>query len=233
MRIGWFHWATGLGLAMVVGVIVAACGSDDSTFPRQGSDGGGDAPSGQIDGSIVHLPDSGSGTGDSGGLLSGTLTISPANQTLDVTVGSAAPTLHYVAHVGTATVPVSWSIDRGEIGSIGTATGDFIAGETVGGTAHVTATYGKETATTKVTLFLHFIENGGPAVADAGVDSAADAGADAAADGGVCSRGRGDERRGQRRRGGQRAGRSGEHVDSESAARYADGGLDHRLALPL
>jgi hypothetical protein len=60
-------------------------------------------------------------------------------------------------------VPVSWSIDRGELGTLGAASGVFTAGETVGGVGHVTATYGKLTASTAVTVSLHFVENGATA----------------------------------------------------------------------
>jgi hypothetical protein len=180
---------------MVMGVIIGACGGGaDSTFPGRGDAGGGNDGSSLSDGPVLHLLD-GSRSGDSGGLLSGPLTITPANQTLKVTIGSAAPTLHYQAQVGKVTVSASWSIDRGEIGTLGTASGEFTAGETVGGTAHVTATYGKETATTTVTVFLHFIENGGPAIADAGADAdtgaGAEAGSNAGGNGGVGGNGPG------------------------------------------
>jgi hypothetical protein len=124
----------------------------------------------------VHLGDG------SGGPPTGALTISPLNQTLNVTVGSLPPTLHYTAQVGSTVVPVSWSLDRGELGTLGVTTGVLTAGETVGGVGHITATYGKQVATTTVTVFLHLVENGA---------STADAGAGAGGAGGVGGNGPG------------------------------------------
>jgi hypothetical protein len=142
-----------------LGVAIAtACGSTTVTsqFDGGAGDGSGDGAN-PSDGTIV-LFDSGLGEGGIGG--KGPLTISPLNQVVDVTVGGPAPKIHYVARIGSADVPVSWSIDRGELGTLGAASGIFKAGETVGGVGHVTATYGKVHASTSVTVSLHEVENG-------------------------------------------------------------------------
>jgi hypothetical protein len=149
------------GLCVVLGVAAAAaCGSNGTGSGFDGgTDGGGgggshDGPSGY---DVLHLFDTGNGDGPFG---TGPLTITPVNKVVDVTVGSASPTVHYVAQVGSAVVPVSWSLDRGELGTLGASSGDFKAGQTVGGIGHVTATYGKLKASTSVTVSLHFTQNG-------------------------------------------------------------------------
>jgi hypothetical protein len=165
-----FRWIAGLGAAMWVGGLLGACGSTQSSnFDGGAGDSGigpGDGESGR-DGTI-HLSDGGNGDGTT---KTGPLVISPANKTLAVTIGSKPPTLNYVATVGGSPVPVSWSIDRGELGMINSSSGLFTAGETVGGTGHITATYGKETASTTVTISLELTENGGMSV-DGGVSDA-------------------------------------------------------------
>jgi hypothetical protein len=160
-----FRWMSGLALAVVVGAVLGACGSGGGAS-FDGGGGGGDGSRGDAGSDrSIGLVDSGGGDGT---MMTGKLTITPANMTFNVTMGSSPPTMTYVAHLGKAVVPVSWSIDRGEIGSIGITSGLFTAGETVGGTANITATYGKTTASTPVTISLHLTENGGTSAADAG-----------------------------------------------------------------
>ena len=162
------RWVASLCLLLAVAV-AAACGSGTaiSIFTTDGGGSGSKDGSGLTDG--FKLFDTGLGEGGLGG--SGTLTITPANKTLDVTVGAPAPTISYEAHLGTQVVTASWAIDRGELGTLNPSTGLFTAGETVGGVAHVTATYGKQIASTMVTVFLSYTENGG-----AGLDAGTGAG---------------------------------------------------------
>jgi hypothetical protein len=121
--------------------------------------------------------------------LTGPLVISPTNQIVTVTYGQQTPGVTYTAYIeqsadaGTE-VPASFSIDRGEIGSIVAATGAMTPAGFIGGTAHVTATYGSQTVSTPVTVVIQLVQNGaagGPAV-DGGSDSGAsgDAGLDGA-----------------------------------------------------
>jgi hypothetical protein len=186
-----FRWAAGLAVAVVVGALGAACGgTDPSQFPTGEKDGGGTGLDGafKMDGGL-HLPDSGTGKGGLDGALTGPLSITPANQTVTVALGKAAPTVQYEAHMGGAVVPVSWSIDRGEIGAIVTGSGLFTAGTTVGGVAHITATYrGGLSAATPVTVNLAMVENGGTTVS---ADAGAEAGTGAGGNGGVGGNGPG------------------------------------------
>jgi hypothetical protein len=205
MRLDSFHWVTGLGFSIALGAIIGACGGSPSSDFATHMDAGGGTDSGHTVVPILRV-DSGPGSGSSdagdGGsapiVPNGPLTITQVNQTLNVTIGSAAPTLQYAAFVGGTPVSASWSIDRGELGTLNIATGGFTAGETVGGTAHVTASYGSETTTTTVTVSLHLIENGGPAVADGGAeggeggtDGGVEAGSNAGGNGGVGGNGPG------------------------------------------
>jgi hypothetical protein len=169
---GSFRWLSGLGMAMVVGAVLGACGSSPGGATFDGGSGdsgsGGSDAHGKNDGTVMLGDDGGGGDDGGSGDEAGALTITPANKTLTVTMGGSAPTLTYEAHLGGAVVPVSWSIDRGELGTLGASSGKFTAGETVGGTAHVTATYGKKKASTSVTVALTLVENGGVA-GDAGL----------------------------------------------------------------
>jgi hypothetical protein len=181
MTMGSFRWAWVLGVAMVVGASLGACGSTvpGTTFDGGvGDSGGGTGDGGGTnDGTTIHLTDGG---GD--GSKTGALTITPANKTLNVTMGAPPPTVTYQAFVGGSAVAASWSIDQGELGAINASSGLFTAGETVGGTAHITATYGKMTVSTPVTILLSLVENGGVAV---------DAGGGAGGNGGVGGNGPG------------------------------------------
>jgi hypothetical protein len=138
---------------------------------------------------MIHLGgDSGSGGGKIDGAASGPLSIMPTNTTVAVTIGNSAPTVQYQAYMGGAVVPVSWSIDRGEVGAIVASSGVFTAGETVGGIANITATYqGGLKVSTPVTVTLSMVENGGTTTADAG----SEAGTGAGGNGGVGGNGPG------------------------------------------
>jgi hypothetical protein len=190
---GSFRWAGGLAASVMIGVLGGACGSSPAGSNFSDGDGGGSTTGGldgssDLDGSI-HFPDSGStGGGNRDGATSGPLTITPTNKSVTVTVGNASPTIQYEAHMGGAVVPVSWSIDRGEVGSVVTNGGLFTAGQTVGGTANITATYkGGLKVSTPVSVTLNMVDNGGTPIADAG----AEAGTGAGGNGGVGGNGPG------------------------------------------
>jgi hypothetical protein len=194
-----FRWAAGLAVTVMIGALGGACGGSSTGSSFKIGDGGHDAtePDGSLkldggkDDSGLHL-----GGNDGGGghdaAESGPLTITPLNKTVQVTLGMAAPTIKYEAHMGGAIVPVSWSIDRGEIGSIVANSGVFTAGETVGGVANITATYtGGLAVSTPVTVVLSMVENGGTPMADAGADAAVEAGTGVGGSGGVGGNGSG------------------------------------------
>jgi hypothetical protein len=119
--------------------------------------------------------------GDASTALVGPLVLTPMNGVIDVVYGQQTPGVTYTATIAGQTVPASFSIDRGEIGSIAAATGVLTPAGFIGGTANVTATYGAQTISTQVTVSLHFVQNGGPVVPDGG---APDAGASDAAQAG-------------------------------------------------
>jgi hypothetical protein len=156
-------------LALLIAALGAACGSNgnSSTFNRGQGDasdaqGGDDRSIGTDDG--PHLVGDDAFNGDA----TGTLVIAPAAQTIDVNVGQQTPTVTYTATVYGQTVPASFAIDRGEIGSINASTGVMAPTGNVGGTANVTATYGSQKASTTVTVRLHLVDNGAPSGGDAG-----------------------------------------------------------------
>jgi hypothetical protein len=160
----------------------------DSSTGSNGNDGGTFQQTGSGDGGshfMVTTSDAGDGATEP---LTGALVISPANQIVTVTYGQQTPGVAYTAYIvpsgadaGTE-VPASFSIDRGEIGSIVAATGAMTPAGFIGGTAHVTAVYGSQSVSTPVTVVIQLVQNGaagGPAV-DGGSDSGA--GGDAALD---------------------------------------------------
>ena len=170
-------------LALVLsGAAFAACGTtfDGSTFlhPDSGSDGsfrgdGGPGLDGTTDAPMTFGNDA----------PIGMLAISPTNQVVNVSSGQALPTVQYTATIGSQMVSASFTIDRGEIGSIVAASGVFTPGGTVGGVANVTAQYMGQSVTTPVTVFIHVVANGASG-GDAGAGDAGDAG-NAGGNGGV------------------------------------------------
>ena len=166
-----------LGFLLFASLLIAAfggaCGSSSngSIFtPGQdaaaGDDGAGtDGSSGSGDGHNLFGDDAAEGD------ASGTLVIAPASTTINVNLGQQTPTVTYTATVYGKTVPASFAIDRGEIGSMDAATGVMTPTGTTGGTANITATYGSRSATTTVTVKLLLVDNGAPAGGDAGTDA--------------------------------------------------------------
>ncbi|HEX4445599.1 MAG TPA: hypothetical protein VH044_02640 [Polyangiaceae bacterium] len=162
--------------------------------------GGGGETGGGADAGYV-LPDGTSGfTDDGGGIgfgddatnnngpdVSGPLAISPADDVIDVTYGQAPGPVQFTANINGIAVPASFSIDRGEMGSIVAATGVLLPSGAIGGTANVTAVFGGQSVKTTFTVHLHFTQNGavGGALGDAGAGDAGDAGDNAGGNGGV------------------------------------------------
>jgi hypothetical protein len=164
-----------LFLLLALAVVAASCGGSDHN-PSAGSSLDGGTPSGLapllgLDGSAPQVP----------------LVEAPATATLVATFGLPPPTQQFTATLGGAKVPASFSVDRGEIGSIDATSGLFTAAGTLGGVATVTATYGGETATATVTVLVEMTQNGAAATGDAG----ADAGSSAGGNGGVGGEGAG------------------------------------------
>ncbi len=173
-------------LVLLVGsTLAAACGSSNSSSFTPGS--GTDA-SGVDDGSVDRsdgpslLGDAGSSDGPTG-----TLTIAPANTSIAVPYGTHAPTVTFTAAVGGVKVPASFSIDLGQIGLVNAGTGVLTPSGLIGGVANVTATWGSQTASTKITVTVELSQNGVPAGFDAGGGTGGNGGVGGSGPGGPVS----------------------------------------------
>jgi hypothetical protein len=155
--------ATALLLFVILGAIAGACASSRDSGGWGGNTAdGGPPPSGAGD-------DAANLVGDDGSVASGTLLIAPAAQTINVVYGQHSPTITYTATANGASVPATFAIDRGEIASIDAASGVMTPTGSVGGVAHVSATYRGQHASTTVTVHIDLFDNGGTMVGDAGV----------------------------------------------------------------
>ena len=143
-----------LGAVAIAGGVAAwGGGCSGETAPVAASDAGVDA--------AVTPPDDAEAFGEGG---QSQLAISPANATIDVSIVDGVLTtkpVTFVASQSATPVAASWSLDRGELGALVAATGVLTASGTVGGTGTVTATFGSLTATTKVSVNLRVVQNGG------------------------------------------------------------------------
>jgi hypothetical protein len=158
-------------LSLVFGSLAGACGSSNGKepgFSAPGVDGGALAPDATV---VVPEQEAGTLFSPDGETVdaNGALTISPANQVVNVTAGQPIPTLQLTASLRGSPVVASWSIDRGELGAIGAGSGLLTPAGTLGGVANVTATYGTLSASAPVTIFLHVSQQGVPG--DAGADA--------------------------------------------------------------
>ncbi len=108
----------------------------------------------------------------------GTIVIAPANPVLTVDKNGTITATQFTATVNGIAVPVAWSVERGEVGTIGLNDGRFTPRGSIGGTTRIVASAGTRTATTNVTVQVTWSQNGGTTsgASDAGAD-AGDAGA--------------------------------------------------------
>lgn len=143
-----------LGIAGAIGACSTQNGEEGLPGPSSG-DGG-------LDGSTTDGGEDGTFNIDGGPIDpdAAAFAIEPADPVIDVTVGSPAPTINFVAKASGVPVAVAWGVDRGEIGNLAVSTGVFTPTGNVGGKATVTATYGAKSATTTVTVRLKMTENG-------------------------------------------------------------------------
>lgn len=181
-------------LTVGVGCWAAGCGSDGggALFPN-GDGGEGDAFA-LTDGNTIGFGNDGSnGNGDGS---TSTIVITPPNPTVDVVITNGVVTVSAVDFVAKtldgSQVAASWSIDRGELGSLVSGTGIFTAGGTVAGSGTVSAAYGASIATTKVTVNIHSVQIGNdygdggvPEAGVGGVGGVGGEGLGGAVDGGV------------------------------------------------
>jgi hypothetical protein len=154
----------------------AGCGGGDdaSSFPT-GADGSTDDGSFVDGGSLGQLGGGSKDASTDGPNNSGPLVISPATATItvthDLTGGTtiSAPTeVDFTATYGGANVSPTWTLDRGELGTLA-ATGAFDASGTIAGVGQVTATYGTVVAAVPVTVKIVATENGGSGAISGGI----------------------------------------------------------------
>ena len=126
------------------------------TFSLLGALGCGIQQSGGKPGGDGGLGDGGSGVDGDAPILD----IQPHDPVVMLT-GGAAPTVTFSATLGGTTVPASFVIDKGELGTVNAQTGLYTAGK-YGGRGTVTATYQGQTARTSVTVQVNVTENGDP-----------------------------------------------------------------------
>lgn len=151
----------GVLLACVVVAAGPGCGSSGNNS-HGGADGGTPGPGDDGGPSLF-------GNGDGGS--KGTLAIAPLSPTLTVVTGKPVPTQKFTATFGGHAVQPAWGIDQGQLGSID-ATGLLTPTGTLGGVAHVTASYSGQKVSTTVTTDLQTMQLGDPgwssSVPDAG-----------------------------------------------------------------
>jgi hypothetical protein len=148
-----------LPVAVIASVALqASCGGDDgSTFPGHNGDGGnGDST----------LSDDGGGNtfGDGSGDASQLPDIEPSTlQTITVTAGQTTPTVTYTATFGGQPYNVSWSTDRGNLGTIPvgpTSTAAFTPTGSTGGLVNVLASVNGKVIQRPVMIKLTATQNG-------------------------------------------------------------------------
>ncbi|HVH47961.1 MAG TPA: hypothetical protein VM925_36755 [Labilithrix sp.] len=151
--------------------LIAACGTGGgSEFGKGGGVDGEGSSSGSTSGEPQFFPPSEGGIDPVA--QTAPIEITPADQVVTCVSGQPAPTVQFTAKI-IATgqiVPASFTIDRGEIGSVGLTSGLFTAAGTVGGKARITAVWNGTSTSTSVTVKLKVVENGAGTIADAGTD---------------------------------------------------------------
>jgi len=144
-------------VAMALAAVACATTGKEEEFGGAGSGGATGGGAGNLPVSDASL-----GIVQADSAPAGSLTISPSNPTVTVTITDGvvqAPSLQFQATSGTAAINAGWSVDQGSIGTI-TSTGVFTPTGTVGGVVNVIAGVGSTTASTAVTVILNRTQNG-------------------------------------------------------------------------
>jgi hypothetical protein len=164
-------------VTLVVFALVIACASRG----RSGTALGGDRDGGE--GGANALEQDGSlGLADAGAPVY-SLTVTPSNSVVDVDVANGSVTNVTVEDSGAGSitfraqrkgtaVAATWSIDRGELGTLDVSSGTFTPNGNYAGVGTVTAVSGNEVGTTTVTVRLHMTQNGGAAGLGGGASEA-------------------------------------------------------------
>ena len=175
-----------VGLALIATVVASgapSCGNGDTSARPNGvnSTGSGGAPDGSAGSNL--FGNAGTFFIDAslnGEASVGSIQITPATPIIDVTVVDGVVTqitgpdggmITFQASSSGQLVSPMWSIDKGELGTINVATGEFATTGKFSGVAKIGATLGTLIASTTLTIRLHVTQNGRGtgAMADAGV----------------------------------------------------------------
>ena len=132
-----------LAALLAVSAYGAGCGSDPPAFEPSPTGDGGDPDADPF--------------ANKDGTTAAALDVQPKNPILDYPNTTSQ---QFQALIAAAPVVANWSLDNGPLGTID-GTGLFKASGVVGGTAQVTATSGKATGSTTVSVVLHMQENPG------------------------------------------------------------------------
>lgn len=174
------------GLTAIVGAaVLGACGKADDSLFSDGKDGPDGSTTDNPQGPLLAEVDG------AANLDGQSIAISPVDPVVTFTSGSPAPSVQFIVKTASGVaVPASFTIDRGEIGSVNLSSGAFAATGNVGGKAVVTGTFNGRTVSTSVTVKLKIVDNGSANVGDAGADSG-DGGGGSGGNGGVGGEGPG------------------------------------------
>jgi hypothetical protein len=147
------HWVLA---SSVVFSVAAACGGGGSNGSQYVSPDASMGEGGVFEEGGIHF-------GDGGGLPDGEVAgfdVEPsAIQTISVTAGQTMPTVAYVATYNGVAAPAAWTIDRGDVASIGAGPGSmttFTPTGTTGGLVNVIAGFMNQTVTRQV--FVKIVE---------------------------------------------------------------------------
>ncbi len=154
-------------LSSILAGVVYACGSETtSTF--DGDDASNDSQIPLVDGADGNSSNDVSFVITDGSPQVGNVTISPQDAVVDWVAGTPLPMVQYTATINGAPAAVAWSIDRGELGTIGLNSGSFSPSGKLGGTARIVASVGGKAVSTGLTVKLKTIQNGAQSIPDAG-----------------------------------------------------------------
>ena len=87
------------------------------------------------------------------------LTLAPLNPMVIVATGKPTPTVAFTVKHGAKVVTASWTLEQGEFGSVN-ANGLFTPSGTSGGKVKITATAGKLSVSTQISVLLNLSQNG-------------------------------------------------------------------------
>jgi hypothetical protein len=148
---------TGLILSLLFAGAIGACGTGNGPPSAAGAGASDGSANGGAGG------DTFVGSGGAGGAMH-SLDVQPsALQTIDVAIGEQTPTIEYSATMDGAPVNASWTVDRGNVGTIPVApasSATFTPSGTTGGAVNVIASVGELSVEREIFVRLSGAQNG-------------------------------------------------------------------------